>query len=1419
MSDTFTGHQTSASHNHGRQEALFQQNPLPMWVYDLDAYQFLDVNDAAVEAYGYSREEFLSMRITDIRPQEDVPRLLENLQQERPPLQHSGVWRHRRKDGEVIEVEIHSHSINYNGRRAALVTALNVTQRLQAENALREAERFTREALNALTAHIAILDENGVILAVNRSWREFAQANGADPLKVPEGANYLAVCDAAKGEGAEEARSMAAGIRSMLRGERDFYQLEYPCHAPDEQRWFIARVTKFAAETGALRLVVAHENITERRLAEEFLREREEHYRAIFNGVQDAILVETLDGRILAVNDRACEMYGYTREEFLTKTVADLVPPNEPVLLRESDPGSSMLETYNLRASGERFPVEVSGRVQTLGGREILLIIVRDVTERKHTEDVLRWQNAYLAALQKTTLELLSELELDTLLENIIERAGALVGVNSGLLALLEPQLGKMLPFVARGALEIALRDEIVAGEGFTGKIWQSRAPLLVQDYDHWEHRLPTFPKGVISSLVGVPLLSKGEVIGVLALGHEFASPKKFTPQDIEILSQFAHLAALAIENASLFSGARRELEERRQAEKALAESEERYRTLVEQLPVMVYVDDVQSELPVTRFVSPRVHEILGYSPEEWMAGDFAIWEQAIHPEDRDHVIQRYLACVKEGVLFSETYRMFRRDGHLIWVRDTASVQKDEHGKPLRAQGILQDITEIKEAEAAMRLQSAALEAADNAIVITDRNGTIHWVNSAYTRLTGYTLQEAFGKTPRILYSGMQDDAFYKHLWDTILAGKVWRGELINKRKDGSLYHEEQTITPILDSSGQVTHFIGVKQDITARKQTQAKLDRHIERIAVLREIDQAIVSNFDMRVSLNFLLSRAVKLLEADAAAILLVNPAAGLLQFEAGIGFRSPIPRNTSVKLEESYAGKAAQERRVVQISNLAHDPNHRFGQGFLKGEDFIGYYGVPLIVKGKVLGVMEVFNRSLTQRDAEWFELLNALAGQAAIAIENAQLFSELQKELLERKLIEEELRRSYLDLEKRIEERTADIQRVNFELQRALRVKDEFLANMSHELRTPLNAVIGLSDSLSEQIAGPLNEKQQKYLTTIRESGQHLLELINDILDLAKIEAGHVTLSREKVDVAAVCQASLRMIKQLAQKKNQQVFFEMDTGLGAVWADERRLKQMLVNLLSNAVKFTPEGGKIGLQVRGDREKNILFFSVWDTGIGIRDEDLPRLFQPFTQLESSLARQAGGTGLGLALVSKMAAMHGGGVSVESEPGKGSRFTIRIPWESALQTGPLPEWKTGKLPPPPQPAEAQTHTILLVEDTEEVTMLLRDYLEYNGFKVATAPNGVEGITQAEMIQPSLILMDVQMPVMDGLEATRRMRQIPSLQRIPIIALTALAMRGDRERCLEAGMNDYISKPVVMQELLQLIKKHLPHHEETPAA
>ena len=383
--------------------------------------------------------------------------------------------------------------------------------------------------------------------------------------------------------------------------------------------------------------------------------------------------------------------------------------------------------------------------------------------------------------------------------------------------------------------------------------------------------------------------------------------------------------------------------------------------------------------------------------------------------------------------------------------------------------------------------------------------------------------------------------------------------------------------------------------------------------------------------------------------------------------------------------------------------------------------------------------------------------------------------------------------------------------NSEMKRAMRMKDEFLANMSHELRTPLNAILGLSESLLEQTPGSINEKQQKYLGTINESGRHLLELINDILDLAKIESGQIKLDPGRVNINTVCETSLRMVKQLAQKKNQTVEVEIQNDIGHVWADERRLKQMMVNLLSNAVKFTPEGGQIGLRVRVDLAEAKLLISIWDRGIGIREEDLKRLFQPFVQLDSSLSRESAGTGLGLALVAEMARLHGGSVSVSSQPGEGSEFTIILPWDPAVTTDTLEKLKiTGKIPIIRTNMEHK-QTILLVEDTESVVLMLRDYLELSGYKVEIARDGLDGVAKSIALRPDLILMDVQMPGMDGLEATRMIKKEASLKNTPIIALTALAMRSDRERCLEAGMSDYLSKPINLKELVKSIQRHLP--------
>ncbi|MEA5477740.1 PAS domain S-box protein [Pseudanabaena galeata UHCC 0370] len=424
----------------------------------------------------------------------------------------------------------------------------------------------------------------------------------------------------------------------------------------------------------------------------------------------------------------------------------------------------------------------------------------------------------------------------------------------------------------------------------------------------------------------------------------------------------------------------------------------------------------------------------------------------------------------------------------------------------------------------------------------------------------------------------------------------------------------------------------------------------------------------------------------------------------------------------------------------------------------------------------------------------------------------------------------------------------LEQTNAEMLRATRLKDEFLANMSHELRTPLNAILGMSEALQEEVFGKLNERQAASISTVESSGRHLLGLINDILELSKIEAGKLELDIDQVSITDLCKSSLVFVKQQAFKKQIQLNESFPKDMKAISVDERRMRQVLINLLTNAVKFTPTGGKVMIEVHYEpidfnlaqripiirptqlpdshpamhdwipHDDCYVCISVIDTGIGIKPEDQEKLFQPFVQIDSSLNRQYEGTGLGLALVKRIVEMHGGDVSIHSELGTGSCFTLRLPHisqldqKSLLTASPFDKRfpKTEVLTAPAEPHYVNPYLILLAEDNETNIITMTSYLSAKGYQILCAKNGQEAIAMAVSSQPDLILMDVQMPVMDGLEAMRQMRQIPSLANTPIIALTALAMTGDRDRCIMAGANEYLTKPVKLSLLTQTIQNLL---------
>jgi CheY-like chemotaxis protein len=365
-------------------------------------------------------------------------------------------------------------------------------------------------------------------------------------------------------------------------------------------------------------------------------------------------------------------------------------------------------------------------------------------------------------------------------------------------------------------------------------------------------------------------------------------------------------------------------------------------------------------------------------------------------------------------------------------------------------------------------------------------------------------------------------------------------------------------------------------------------------------------------------------------------------------------------------------------------------------------------------------------------------------------------------------------------------------------------------------------LGLNEGLQDEIFGSINERQLKALKTIENSSTHLLALINDILDVAKIESGQVNLDLAVTNIKSLCTSSLSFIKQQALTKRIQLIPRIPKYLPEIMIDERRIRQVLINLLNNAVKFTLEGGTITLevsQVHIERSTtnltalNYLKIAVIDTGIGISAENIQKLFQPFIQIDSALNRQYNGTGLGLALVKRLVELHGGTVELTSELGVGSCFAINLPLN--IGSSEIEEQTNSDLSGQSQIGQSQTKKlisplILLAEDNKANIATFSSYLKAKGYRILLAIDGQQAIDLAKAEHPDLILMDIQMPVIDGLEAIKQIRLDPNLADIPIIALTALAMACDRDRCLESGANEYLSKPIKLKILADTIQNIL---------
>jgi PAS domain S-box-containing protein len=681
----------------------------------------------------------------------------------------------------------------------------------------------------------------------------------------------------------------------------------------------------------------------------------------------------------------------------------------------------------------------------------------------------------------------------------------------------------------------------------------------------------------------------------------------------------------------------KREITTRARIVDALRESEERYRSLIELTPDIIYR---LNEDGTIAFISAAVAQ-LGYDPDELVGMPF---DTLVHPEDRDKAYNHFVeyrigdrrmknlevrllakgtprraqdAHVQRVMDFEMHYRTIALHARGQWdVPDAEIERKDKHF--ISTQGIARDVSERRRADTQLRKLSHAIEVSPAVVVITDREGSIEYVNPAFTTVTGYASEDVLGQNPRILASGVHPPEYYAEMWRTILAGDVWHGEICNKMQSGALIWESVAIAPVPGDEGEITHFVAIKVDISARKQVE------------------------------------------------------------------------------EELRVAKEAAES---------------------------------------------------------------------------------------------------------------------------ANRAKSSFLANMSHEIRTPMNAILGFSQLMRRD--PQLTPTQQQHLDTITRSGEHLLALINDILEMSKIEAGRVTFNPSTFDLHALIDDMAMMFRVRTDAKRLRLAVERDADVPRyVVSDENKLRQVLINLIGNAVKFTDHGG-VTVHVHAlSRDAGLgLRIEVADTGPGIPEPELAKLFRPFVQTSVG-AHKEGGTGLGLVISREFARLLGGDITITSRVGEGSVFTVAISVEPGAADTVTTRGETRRVlgMQPGQP----TLCILVADDREENRVLLCEMLHAVGFETRQAVNGEEAVEVYETWEPDLVLMDLRMPVMDGYEAIRELRSRHG-DTVPIIAVTASTLSVSREEILRCGADDMLSKPFREAELFEKLHAHLDvayvYEEETPAA
>lgn len=799
------------------------------------------------------------------------------------------------------------------------------------------------------------------------------------------------------------------------------------------------------------------------------------------------------------------------------------------------------------------------------------------------------------------------------------------------------------------------------------------------------------------------------------------------------------------------------DLTELRKAQLAVADMKDRFRAMMGNIPGVMFqcLNDAHWTM---KYISEAVEQLTGYSATDFIDNRVRSFASVIHPDDQQRVDDEVQVSLAGERYYSMEYRIVRANDEIRWVHERGRLVDAHEGRSQYIYGSIFDITERKHTKDELLILSAAVKQSPASIVITNLEGTIEYVNPRFCETTGYSAEEAIGQKPNILKSGQMKPEIYHELWQTISAGREWRGEIINKKKSGQLYWEYVSISPVKSLDGRIVNYLGVKEDITRQKRMEECLRESEERFRGYFENNQVGIA----------VTSPGKGWIEVNEQLLKMLGYSLDELQQMSWADYIHPDDLETELKhYKQMLAGK---------IDNYTMDK--RF------------------IRKG---GEILYTNLTVSCLRDESGEVVNILTSVLDIS-DRIKMEIDLQDQVEELDEVQSAMLNMMEDLDEEKEKAEA-----------ATRAKSDFLANMSHEIRTPMNAVIGMTHLALQT---ELNSKQRDYLTKTDISAKALLRIINDILDFSKIEAGRLDIEKTEFHLDEVIDNLANLLIVQVEEKGLELLFHTEQDVPEkLVGDPLRLGQILLNMAGNAVKFT-EQGEIVVSVEVlEFEKGGVFlkFEVSDTGIGMSREQQQKLFQPFSQADTSTTRKFGGTGLGLAICKKLAELMEGEIGVESEPGKGSTF-----WFTAR----LGLHNHARAPVKRLVDDFREMRVLVVDDNKTSREILTEALSSMGCKVDTVSSGQEAIEKLQAASSDdpfeLVLMDWKMPGMNGIEATRRIKNNKKLAEVPtVIMVTAYGREEIMRQADSVGMAGFLVKPVNQSVLFNTIMEVFGRHVE----